>query len=100
MHCKSGADRAGLMSVLFRHFHQGWPIEEAIKELSLKYGHIKQADTGVLDAVFQRYLDDSAQRPMPFLEWVDTVYDPVEIKATFRANGTANRFVNSILRRE
>lgn len=100
MHCKSGADRAGLMSVLYRHFHQGWPIDRAIKELSLKYGHIKQADTGVLDAVFQRYIDDNAKRPMPFLEWVDTVYDPDEIKATFRTNGMANRFVNSVLRRE
>ena len=29
MHCKSGADRAGLMSVLYRHLHEGVPIEEA-----------------------------------------------------------------------
>lgn len=100
MHCKSGADRAGVMSVLYRHFREGVPIEEAIKELSLKYGHIKQADTGVLDSVFERYLSDSAETPMTFIEWVDTVYDPDEVKATFRADGMANRFVNSILRRE
>lgn len=100
MHCKSGADRAGLMSVLFRHIHQGWPIEKAIKELSLKYGHIKQADTGVLDRVFERYLDDVKTTPMTFFEWVDTVYEPDQIKETFRANGMANRIVNSVLRRE
>ncbi len=100
MHCKSGADRAGLMSVLYKHLRGGVPMEQAIKELSLRYGHIRQADTGVLDAFFERYLADTRVRPMPFFEWVETVYDPEELKRTFRANGLANRIVNSILRRE
>jgi len=100
MHCKSGADRAGLMSVLYRHFVDGWPIEEAKKELSLKYGHIRQADTGVLDYFFERYLQANAEKPVAFLDWLQTDYDPVEVKATFRANGMANRLVNGLLRRE
>lgn len=100
MHCKSGADRAGLMSVLYRHLRGGVPIEQAIKELSLRYGHIRQADTGVLDAFFERYLADTREQPMPFFDWVETVYDPDELKRTFRANGLANRIVNSFLRRE
>ena len=29
MHCKSGADRAGIMSVLYLHFRQGKTIAEA-----------------------------------------------------------------------
>lgn len=100
IHCKSGADRAGLMSVLYRFFQQGIPIAEAKNELSLKYGHIRQADTGILDYFFERYLADSAQNPMPFLEWVDTVYDPVELKRTFRSKGWANRLVDTVLSRE
>lgn len=100
MHCKSGADRAGLMSALYVHFREGRPIEEAKQQLSLRYGHIRQAETGVLDYFFERYLNDNARRPMPFLEWVETVYDPDEVKRTFRAKGWANRLVNSILRRE
>ncbi|HRY05966.1 MAG TPA: sulfur transferase domain-containing protein [Hyphomicrobiaceae bacterium] len=100
MHCKSGADRAGLMSALFVHFHQRRPIEEAKRQLSFKFGHIRQAETGVLDYFFERYLEDNARRPMPFLEWVETAYDPDEVKSTFRAKGWANRLVNSILRRE
>ena len=36
MHCKSGADRAGLMSVLYSHLHKGEPIEVAIRQLSLR----------------------------------------------------------------
>jgi len=100
MHCKSGADRAGLMSVLYRYLHEGVPLEEAKKELSLKYGHIRQAHTGILDYFFERYLADNARRPMPFFEWVDTVYDPDELKSTFRSKGWANRLVDSVLQRE
>ncbi len=100
MHCKSGADRAGIMSVLYRFFHEGVPLDVAKNELSIRYGHIRQADTGILDYFFERYLADNAERPMPFLDWVDTVYDPVELKRTFRSKSWANRLVNSVLRRE
>lgn len=100
LHCKSGADRAGLMSALFMHFHEGRPIAEAKQQLSLRYGHVSQAETGVLDYFFERYLAYNESRPIDFLEWVETVYDPAEVKGTFRAKGWANRLVDSILRRE
>lgn len=100
LHCKSGSDRAGLMSVLYAHVRKGQPIAQARNQLSLKYGHIKQADTGVLDTVFERYLADNAQSPIEFWEWVETKYDPDEISRTFKANSFANRLVNGILRRE
>ena len=100
MHCKSGADRAGLMSVLFRHFHEGQPIETAREELGLRYGHFRQADTGVLDYFFERYLADNKNSPISFVDWLTTKYDPDEVKASFHAEGWANRIVNSILRRE
>jgi protein tyrosine/serine phosphatase len=100
MHCKSGADRAGLMSVLYCHLREGMPIPQAMKQLSLRYGHIRQGDTGVLDAFFERYMADTAKRPMPFFEWVETVYDPDELKRTFTSNTWANRLVDNVLRRE
>jgi protein tyrosine/serine phosphatase len=100
MHCKSGADRAGLISVLYRHLHEGVPMEEAKKELSFKYGHIRQAHTGILDYFFERYIAYNAVSPMPFFQWVDTVYDPDELRRTFRSKGWANRIVDSVLRRE
>jgi protein tyrosine/serine phosphatase len=99
-HCKSGADRAGLMSVLYRFVHEGVPIDEARKQLSLKFGHIRQADTGVLDAVFDRYLADNACVPIAFWDWVETQYDPEELNRSFHANSLANRLVNGILARE
>ena len=100
VHCKSGADRAGLMSVIVRHERDGAPIEEAKKQLSLRYGHIRSADTGVLDAVFQRYLEDKAKTGIEFWDWVETVYDPDQISRSFKARGWANRLVNGLLRRE
>jgi protein tyrosine/serine phosphatase len=100
MHCKSGADRAGLMSVLYRFVHEGVQLKEAKKELSLRYGHIRQAHTGILDYFFEKYLEDTAKRPMPFFDWVENVYDPDELKRTFQSKGWANRIVDSVLRRE
>ena len=100
MHCKSGADRVGLMSVLYRFFREGAPIADAKSELALRYGHIRQADTGILDRFFESYLEYNARRPLPFMEWVDTVYDPDELKRTFRAAGWARRLVDHVLRRE
>jgi protein tyrosine/serine phosphatase len=100
MHCKSGADRAGLMSALFRIVKDGCPVAVAKEELGLKFGHIRQADTGILDYFFQRYLEDTRSRPMPFFEWVEKVYDPDELKRSFKAKGWANRLVDGVLRRE
>ena len=103
LHCKSGADRAGLMSVLYRHIREGDSLEDAKRELSLRYGHIRQADTGILDLFFERYLEHAKKsngQAMPFFDWVDTVYDPEELKRSFHAASWANRLVNGVLRRE
>ena len=62
MHCKSGADRAGVMSVLYQHFRKGQPIEQAIEQLSRKYLHIREGKTGVLDFFFETYLKEGAPK--------------------------------------
>lgn len=100
MHCKSGADRAGFMAALYMHLHEGRPIEEAARQLSLRYGHVSGAKTGVLDYFFRRYREDTAARPMTFTEWVRSAYDPAELDASFRANRLAGVLVDRILRRE
>jgi protein tyrosine phosphatase (PTP) superfamily phosphohydrolase (DUF442 family) len=87
LHCKSGADRAGLMSVLYRYLKEKVPLVEAKRELSLRYGHWRHHGAGILDFFFERYLDDNRRRPMPFLVWVDEVYDPEELQRSFRGRG-------------
>ena len=100
LHCKSGADRAGLMSALYLIAHEGVPVAEAKAQLALKFGHIRQSDTGILDYFFERYLEDAARRPMPFFDWVEQVYDPEELKRSYSAKGWANIITNRLLRRE
>lgn len=99
-HCKSGADRAGLMSALLLYMKEGKPIEEAVRQLSLKYGHFKRSETGVLDYLFERYMADNQAEPMTFFEWLESRYDPSEIKRDFKSSGWANLVVNRALQRE
>jgi protein tyrosine/serine phosphatase len=101
IHCKSGADRAGIMSVLYMHFRKGLPIREAMDQLSLRYLHVKQGKTGVLDYVFERYLREGEPAGMSFLEWVESpAYDPVGFKADFRAGMLGSALTEKLLRRE
>ncbi len=100
MHCKSGADRVGLMSALYMILKEGRPAEDALSQLSIRYGHFKEADTGILDFFLQSYIDHNRHSPMAFLDWVDNVYDPKQLKRDFRAKGGANLIVNTLLRRE
>jgi protein tyrosine/serine phosphatase len=101
IHCKSGADRAGIMSVLYMHFRKGLPIREALAQLDLKYLHVKQGKTGVLDYVFERYLVEGEPAGMSFLEWVESpMYDPAGMKADFRAGMLGSVLTEKLLRRE
>ena len=101
LHCKSGADRAGIMSVLYSHFRLGMPIREALNQLSLKYLHMKQGKTGVLDYVFERYLADAEPKGISFLDWVKSdAYDPVAMKAEFRAKWWGTALTEGVIRRE
>jgi protein tyrosine/serine phosphatase len=101
MHCKSGADRAGIMSVLYLHFRKGVPIRQALAQLDLKYLHVKAGKTGVLDYTFERYLAEGEPAGQTFLEWVDSpAYDPAAIKVDFRSNMWGRLLTEGLLRRE
>jgi protein tyrosine/serine phosphatase len=101
LHCKSGADRAGIMSVLYAHYRLGLPIREAMKELSFRYLHIKAGKTGVLDYTFERYLAEGEPMGMSFTEWVESpLYDPPKLKADFRAKWWGQLATDKLLRRE
>jgi protein tyrosine phosphatase (PTP) superfamily phosphohydrolase (DUF442 family) len=100
MHCKSGADRAGLMSVLYLMLRKNMAVEQAMQQLSVRFGHFRQADTGILDAFFERYRLYNAGQPIEFIDWLENVYDENELKRSFEALSWANTLVNTILRRE
>lgn len=99
-HCKSGADRAGLMCGLFMALHEGVPIREAQRQLGLRYGHIRHGKTGVLDTFFEAYLADHPAEDVPLMDWVTTSYDPKALTATFKPSGIGSFITETILRRE
>lgn len=91
IHCKSGADRAGLAAGLIILF-EGGSARQALRQLSWRFGHVRQAKTGILDAFFLRWQREGEGRK-PFLEWVREDYDEAELRRDFHANGLAS-FVN------
>jgi protein tyrosine/serine phosphatase len=84
IHCKSGADRAGLMSALYLHLKEDVPVARAKRQLSLRYGHSRLSRSGVLDLFFDHYVEDNRRKPMAFLDWVEKVYDPAELTRAFQ----------------
>ena len=98
MHCKSGADRAGLASGLAIMF-EGGTATEALKQLSWRFGHWRRARTGVLDAFFLLYAAEAEGR-LPFMDWVRTEYDEAALKRDFVAGGFSSFVTDRVLRRE
>ena len=100
VHCKSGADRAGLMSAIYLAAHEGRDVREASAQLALRYGHLPWGRPGVLDRFLQRYARDSAARPVDFMSWVAEVYDPQALSREYRSGRLGALVVDRLLRRE
>ena len=100
MHCKSGADRAGIMAVLYMHFRRGQTVEQALDMLSRKYLHIRAGKTGILDFFFETYLAEGAPKGLTFQQWVEAGYDRAGLKAKFLKTRKSKINVDQLLRRE
>ena len=64
IHCKSGADRAGLVAALYRYVETGASAEQADGELSLVYGHFPYltSRSGAMDDSFWAFVRGGARR--------------------------------------
>ena len=101
LHCKSGADRAGLASAIYLLTHSDEPVDSAIRQLCFwPHGHIRQAETGVLDAFLEMYRDHHRVHGTGFADWVRDVYDRDVLVSSFKSSRWANRIVDLVLRRE
>lgn len=98
MHCKSGADRAGLAAALVVMF-EGGTTTKALEQLSWRYGHFNRSRTGILDAFFWRYRTEAEGR-LPFLDWVRDEYDEAGLKRDFVAGRLSSFLTDTVLRRE
>ena len=98
MHCKSGADRAGLASAL-AILLEGGSTAAALEQLSWRFGHWRRSRTGILDAFVVRYATDAEGR-LPFLDWVRDEYDEAALRRDFVAGGLSSFVTDRVLRRE
>lgn len=98
LHCKSGADRAGLASGLVVLF-EGGTAAEALKHLHWRFLHFRRSRTGVLDAFFLLY-QKTAEGRLPFIEWVKREYDEDALRTAYRAGRFSSFLNDTILRRE
>ena len=68
MHCKAGADRTGLMAVLYLHLKRGVDLATA-RDNGLRYGHIRQAKTGIIDYFYDQFTAEGATRGQTLPEY-------------------------------
>ncbi len=98
LHCKSGADRAGLGAGLALLI-EGGSSAQALAQMSLRFGHFNRSPTGILDAFFHLYAAQGEGKK-PFLDWVADDYDEARLRATFKADGLSSFLNDRILHRE
>lgn len=84
-HCKSGADRAGFASALYLMVFEGVPVEEARKQLGLKYIHLEFTKTGIQGYILDTYAARNRRDPISFEDWIRTEYDDKALQAGFDA---------------
>ncbi|WP_090203543.1 tyrosine-protein phosphatase [Yoonia litorea] len=85
IHCKSGADRTGLVAALYLLVVEGAPLEVAMRQLSFRYLHIRRTATGILDHFFEVYALRNAKEPIGIVDWIKTEYDRDALTESFAA---------------
>ena len=101
IHCKSGADRAGIVSALYKILYCKQHPSIAKKELSIKFLHIKWAKTGILDKfIFEYEKHCNKYKRSNFLSWVKNNYDPKKLEKEFKENKLIDKLLFRVLGRE
>ena len=100
IHCKSGADRAGIMCALYLLIHENKHPNIANKQLSWKYLHVKWAKPGILDNFVKEYCFQYNKTKVKFIDWVKNDYNPIKLEKNFKSVGWVSRFVDDVLKRE
>jgi protein tyrosine/serine phosphatase len=85
VHCKSGADRTGLMITIYLHAMKGVPLAEARRALSWRYAHASWGRAGIVHEVLDAYARDRAETGIGFEDWVASRYDPDALTEVFNA---------------
>ena len=84
MHCKSGADRAGLASAIYVMW-AGGTIEEARAHLSWRYMHLNNKNTGICDYILEAYDTARQETGIEIEEWFRTEYKRKALQTAYNA---------------
>lgn len=87
LHCKSGADRTGLVSGVFCMSILGASAQNAKRNLNIKYLHFGLGKKGILKAFFDFY-DASNNRGLTFEHWVSSIYSADKLQEFFASKTT------------
>ncbi len=82
-HCKSGADRAGFCAAMYQIVFDGFSVEEAKRQLSIKFIHLKWSKTGVQGYILDVFQARQAKGEIDFETWLRTEYDHEVIQSGF-----------------
>lgn len=83
LHCKSGADRTGIVSAIYLTHILKEPIAKAREMLSIKFVHLNFTKTGILDYVMALYAQRLDKGAITFRAWVENEYDQETITKDF-----------------
>jgi protein tyrosine/serine phosphatase len=85
LHCKSGADRAGLVSALYLIVIEKLSVAEAKKQLSFKYLHLDFTKTGILDYIFDVFSERLKIEDIDFCDWLKKEYNANILNSAFKS---------------
>ena len=85
LHCKSGADRAGLVSAMYLIVQKKLSVAEAKKQLSFKYLHLDFTKTGILDYILDVFAQRLKIENIDFLDWVKREYNAEILNSSFKS---------------
>ena len=97
LHCKSGADRAGLVSAVYLIVQQKLSVTEAKKQLSFKYLHLDFTKTGILDYIFDVFLERLKIGNIDFVDWLKQEYDADILNSAFKSRVEWTRTANDLM---
>lgn len=101
IHCKSGADRTGLVSTLYLHLKKGIPLDNIHQLDFIPYGHIKASKAGLIDhyfAKFKEYKKNGGEADL--IEWTTEIMDKKAYEKEFTSASFLSLLNDKLLRRE
>jgi protein tyrosine/serine phosphatase len=79
IHCKGGADRSGLASVIYRVVIEKAPFDSALNDqLSWRYGHFPVGEVRSMDDFFNLYLNNGKGKDLE--RWIHEDYPSLYYK--------------------